>query len=64
MNHEIKLFAIKLGMTLVATPVMGYVIMKCGESFEKAWKTQNRRKKWLASCGFFLLLAAISGWLV
>ena len=64
MAYELKIFAIKLLCLLLATPLMGWVIMRCAESFEKAWKTNNRRKKWMVSCGLFVLLAAISGWLV
>jgi hypothetical protein len=60
---ELRVFGIKLATTLIATPIMGWVIMKCAEGFEKYWKTNNRRKKWLVSCGLFLLLAAIGGWL-
>lgn len=64
MNQEVKLFAIRLTGLVIATPIMGYILMLCGEKFEKAWKTNNRKKKWLASCGlFFLLAAGIAGWL-
>ncbi len=63
MGRELEIFAIRLGMTLLAAPLMGLLIMIGAEKFEKAWKTSNRRKKWLASCGVFLFLAGISGWL-
>jgi antibiotic biosynthesis monooxygenase (ABM) superfamily enzyme len=62
MNHELKMFAIKLVGTLLATPLMGWGLMVVAEKFEASWKTNNRKKKWLASCGIFLVLAAISGW--
>jgi hypothetical protein len=64
MSYELKMFAIKLLCLLLATPLMGWVIMKLAESFEKSWKTNNRRKKWMVSCGVFMLLAVISGWLI
>jgi hypothetical protein len=63
MNHELKIFCIKLAGTLIITPVMGWVIMICGEKFEAGWKSNKRRKKWLVSCGLFLVLAGIGGWL-
>lgn len=63
MLNELKIFGIKLTLVICAAPLMGYVIMICAESFEKSWKTNNRRKKWLVSCGLFLLLAGIGGWL-
>jgi hypothetical protein len=62
MSHELKMIAMKFGATLLFTPVMGYGLMVCAEKFEKTWKTNNRKKKWLATCGMFLILAAISGW--
>jgi hypothetical protein len=63
MGHELKIFAIRFLCLLLVTPVMGWVVMICAEKFEKSWKTNNRRKKWLVSCGLFMLLAAIGGWL-
>jgi len=62
MNHEFKVFTIKLVSTLLLTPLIGWVIMGFVETFEKAWKTNNKRKRWLACCGLFIILAAISGW--
>ena len=38
MAYELKIFAIKLLCLLLATPLMGWVIMRCAESFEKAYK--------------------------
>jgi hypothetical protein len=64
MAYELKNLSIKFLLLLLATPLMGWVIMRSAESFEKAWKTNNRRKKWMASCGVFMILAAISGWLI
>ncbi len=64
MVYELKIFAIKLLCLLIATPIMGWVIMRLAESFEKAWKTNNQRKKWMVSCGVFMLLAVISDWLI
>jgi hypothetical protein len=62
-SQELKVFAIKLAGMLFATPIMGWVIMIGGEEFEKAWKSNSRKKKWLVCCGLFLLLAGIGGWL-
>jgi hypothetical protein len=63
MGHELKIFAIKLAGVLCVAPLMGYGIMICAEKFEKSWKTNSRRKKWLACCALFVALAGISGWL-
>lgn len=64
MSYELKMFAIKLLCLLLITPIMGWVIMRSAESFEKAWKSNNPKKKWMVSCGVFLLLAVIGGWLI
>jgi hypothetical protein len=63
MDHEMKVPGIRFICLLLATPIMGWIVLICAEKFEKSWKTNNRRKKWLACCGLFMLLAAISGWL-
>ena len=63
MSHELKIFAIKFIGLVLLTPVMGFGVMICIEKFEKSWQTNSRKKKWLASCGLFFVLAAISGWL-
>jgi hypothetical protein len=44
------------------TPFIGYALMRYFEYFEKVWKSNNRRNKWLATCGFFIVLAALAGW--
>jgi hypothetical protein len=62
METDLKRIAIKIVVTLIITPLMGYALLRSGELFEKAWKSNSRRKRWLAMCGVFLLLAAISGW--
>lgn len=64
MAYELKILGIKFLALLLATPIMGWIMMGCAEIFEKAWKTNNRKKKWLVSCGWFMLLAAIGGWLL
>jgi predicted CDP-diglyceride synthetase/phosphatidate cytidylyltransferase len=53
---------IRIALTLIAAPLMGWVLMRCAEEFEKYWKTNNRKKRWLVCCALFILLAAIGGW--
>lgn len=62
MEADLKRIAIKLVLTLIATPLMGYILLEGSELVEKAWNSNNRKKRWLAMCGVFLFLAAISGW--
>lgn len=63
MLSELKNLAIRFVFLLIATPLMGYVFLTFGEHFEKLWKSNNRKKRWLGCCGLFFLIAGISGWL-
>jgi hypothetical protein len=63
MTPELKKFLIKFVGLLITTPIMGFCLLLNFEYFEKIWKQNNRRKKWLVMCGVFFLLACISGWL-
>jgi len=63
MSAELKILTIKLVGLLIMTPIMGYGLLRCVESLEKAWKSNNRRKRWFVMCGVFFLLATIGGWL-
>ena len=62
MRQELIRIAIRVIGTLIVTPIMGYLLLGTAEIVEKAWKTNNRRKKWLAMCGVFFILAGIGGW--
>jgi len=42
---------------------MGFFLLRYFEYFEKIWKTKNQKKKWLMTCGFFFIIACLSGWL-
>lgn len=63
MELSIKMFFLKLIVILVITPGGGYLLLRVAESLEKEWKSNDRRKKWVAMCGVFFLLACIGGWL-
>ena len=63
MEAELTRIAIKLIGTLLITPIMGYGMLKSVEVFEKAWKSNNRKNRWLVMCGIFFFLAVIGGWL-
>ncbi|MDE3045721.1 MAG: hypothetical protein KGJ02_03660 [Verrucomicrobiota bacterium] len=60
MNSDLKIFAIKLAGVLLATHLMGWGIMLCAESFEKAWKAHQRQKNgWChADCFYYWLFLA------
>lgn len=62
MDAELKRIGIKIIGTLILMPLMGWVLLKNAELVEKAWTSNNRRKRWLAMCGVFVILAAIGGW--
>jgi hypothetical protein len=63
MSHEFKFFFIKLAVLLALTPILGFALFRYFEYFEQIWKTNNRRKKWLMTCGLFFMLACIGGFL-
>lgn len=63
MEVELKKIAIKFIGTLIVTPFMGYALLKSAELVEKAWKSNSRRKRWLAMCGVFFFLAVMGKWL-
>ena len=63
MGHDLKFFLIKLAALLVLTPILGYFLLCYLEYFEKIWKTNDRKKKWLVTCVLFFMLVCIGGWL-
>jgi hypothetical protein len=60
---ELKDFLIKLAGLIVFLPLGGFFVMKITETTVKAWSSNKTTKRWLASCGIFIFLAGISGWL-
>ena len=63
MNQELREFLIKFAIMIILAPLMGYALLVYFENTEKAWKSNNRKKRWFVMCGFFILLAIIGGWL-
>lgn len=64
MIHELKILGLKFLILAAGSPIMGFFFLKFIDQIEEAWKTNNRRKKWIACSGFFILFAAMSGWLL
>lgn len=63
MEAELIKIGIRLIGILLITPIMGYGMLKSFDLLERAWKSNNRRKRWLVMCGLFFFLAVIGGWL-
>jgi len=63
MSYELKFFFIKLAALLALTPFIGYGLLCYFEYFEKIWKSNNRRKKWLLTCVLFFVIACLGGFL-
>ena len=61
--EDLKHLGLRLGIMLLLTPLGGWIVLKCAQEFEKAWKTKNKMKMWYASCVIFALIAGLSGWL-
>jgi hypothetical protein len=60
---EIKVFAIKLFLLVAIAPLVGYYMLKFADLVEVAWKTNDRKKKWIVMCTLFACIAGLSGWL-
>lgn len=63
MFDELKLFAIKLGLLVLVAPLVGLSMLKFGDMVQDAWKTNNRKKKWIVMSTIFAFFAAYLGWL-
>ncbi len=55
-------FLIRLAGFVVITPIAGFLMIRLLEDFEKAWKTKEKRKRWLACCIIFAVIIVTSGW--
>lgn len=60
---EGKQILFKLLTLILIAPIIGYGVLFSTESLIKAWKTNNRFKKWLAITGTIVFLAIVFGWL-
>ena len=58
---EGKHILFRLFTLLIITPIFGYGILLSVESLIKAWKTNNRVKKWIAITGVLLFLSIALG---
>lgn len=64
MGTYIQTLSIKLAVLILITPICGYGLMRGLEFMEKQWKSNNRKRKWLATCCAFLILEILSGFLL
>jgi len=64
MIYELKILGLKFLVLIAISPVLGFFFLKFIDQVEEAWKTNHRRKKWVACSIFFMLFAAMSGWLL
>jgi hypothetical protein len=46
---------ISLIALVIVTPIWGYILLRVLDVAEKAWKTNNKRKKYLVICFFVFL---------
>lgn len=63
MDHGLKFFFIRLAALLVATPVLGFILLRAAEDFEKIWKKGSTKQKWLRMCILVFALALAAGFL-
>jgi quinol-cytochrome oxidoreductase complex cytochrome b subunit len=64
MIYELKILGLKFIVLVAISPMLGFFFLKFIDQVEEAWKTNNRRKKWIVCSIFFMLFAVLSGWLL
>ena len=57
-----KLFTLKLVIFLVSITFGGFVLLRFVDFIEDAWKTKNRKKKWIAMSTVVGIYLALKGW--
>jgi quinol-cytochrome oxidoreductase complex cytochrome b subunit len=57
------MLGLKLLVLVAISPMIGFFFLKFIDQVEEGWKTNNRRKKWIACSGFFIIIACVLGWL-
>lgn len=60
---EARHVLIRLIMLLILAPLTAYVMLQCIEDLQKAWKTQNKKKKWRTMTLCLIYLGIIFGFL-
>ncbi|MEN9654037.1 MAG: hypothetical protein RL235_149 [Chlamydiota bacterium] len=53
-----KMLIWKLAFFVVAVPILGFALLHTVEFIQVSWKSNDRRKKWLAMCaiaGIYLI---------
>lgn len=63
MFDELKLFALKLVLLVAIAPLVGFAMLKFVDTIQDAWKTNNRKKKWIVMSTLFAIFAGYVGWL-
>jgi len=62
MIFELKTFAIQLGILLILAPLVGFYMLKFVDLIQNAWKTNDRKKKWVVMSTIFAIVAGLAGW--
>jgi hypothetical protein len=57
-----KIFLIKLAAFFVIVPLLGYAVLVAIEFIQKAWHSNNRRKKWIAMAIVSGAYLTLNGW--
>lgn len=62
MHFEFKVFLVKLGLLVVLGPLIALLMVKYADLAVEAWKTNNKKKKWVVMCFIVAAIAGLSGW--
>ncbi len=57
-----KWFLLRLSGLIILAPVVGYLLIGLIESFEIAWKSNNKKKRWKACALAVIFIALAFGW--
>lgn len=64
MQHEFKIFGLKLLSLAIVAPLMGGGLLYISEKLESAWKQTSKKKKFWALTMLVAFLAICLGWLL
>jgi membrane protein DedA with SNARE-associated domain len=59
---EWRFFFIKAVGFIVCVPLLGYAVLVAVELIQNAWRSNNRKKKWIAMTMIAGAYLALNGW--
>jgi hypothetical protein len=63
MYHEFKIFGLKVLCLLIVAPIFASALLQILDKIEKAWKENDRKKKFWSLTMLMIFVGVILGWL-